>query len=326
MSGVEEGMSGLLDTLPPSSSSSKAFNATRRKCPPIGDALESHRESILLLRFQSRCAVSLHGAPEGISDPRYLEELTKEIQAAYLESYADYGQELFDRYVAFADFWIQEEVYVDPATGVAFDKATFNAELEKLEKPAGIGNQGLPARESFHVLRAQNKNGGDKLVWTSYQKLREVIEKRMFAATTICSRGFYFAKATRRMRRSTGLHRAMMSRGHTPTQVRRKIEWWVHGPAAVGGKPLTSVIVDRRTQKGKSTANRQRLLKRLDGALKAQLGKMIARHKLQDAAQPAEVTIERKDAHGTRLILDPATGSTGIIIPYDKYRSAIKSQ
>jgi uncharacterized sporulation protein YeaH/YhbH (DUF444 family) len=84
---------------------------------------------------------------------------------------------------------------------------------------------------------------------------------------------------------------------------------------------LTSVIVDRRTQKGKSTANRQRLLKRLDGALKAQLGKMIARHKLQDAAQPAEVTIERKDATEPRLILDPATGSTGRIIPgNDKYR------
>jgi len=84
---------------------------------------------------------------------------------------------------------------------------------------------------------------------------------------------------------------------------------------------LTSVIVDRRTQKGKSTANRQRLLKRLDGALKAQLGKMIARHKLQDAAQPAEVTIERKDATEPRLILDPASGSSGRIIPgNDKYR------
>jgi uncharacterized sporulation protein YeaH/YhbH (DUF444 family) len=95
----------------------------------------------------------------------------------------------------------------------------------------------------------------------------------------------------------------------------------VHGPKAIGGSTLTSVIVDRRTQKGKSTANRQRLLKRLDGALKAQLGKMIARHKLQDAAQPAEVTIERKDATEPRLILDSATGSTGRIIPgNDKYR------
>ena len=84
---------------------------------------------------------------------------------------------------------------------------------------------------------------------------------------------------------------------------------------------MTSVIVDRRTQKGKSTANRQRLLKRLDGALKAQLGRMIARHKMQDSAQPAEVTIERKDATEPRLILDPASGSSGRIIPgNDKYR------
>ena len=84
---------------------------------------------------------------------------------------------------------------------------------------------------------------------------------------------------------------------------------------------MTSVIVDRRTQKGKSTANRQRLLKRLDGALKAQLGRMIARHKMQDAAQPAEVTIERKDASEPRLILDPTSGSSGRIIPgNDKYR------
>jgi uncharacterized sporulation protein YeaH/YhbH (DUF444 family) len=84
---------------------------------------------------------------------------------------------------------------------------------------------------------------------------------------------------------------------------------------------LTSVIVDRRAQKGKSTANRQRLLKRLDGALKAQLDKLVARHKLQDAAHPAEVTIERKDASEPRLILDPASGSSGRIVPgNDKYR------
>jgi uncharacterized sporulation protein YeaH/YhbH (DUF444 family) len=84
---------------------------------------------------------------------------------------------------------------------------------------------------------------------------------------------------------------------------------------------LTSVIVDRRAQKGKSTANRQRLLKRLDGALKAQLGKLVARHKMQDTGQPAEVTIERRDATEPRLILDPASGSSGRIVPgNDKYR------
>jgi uncharacterized protein len=84
---------------------------------------------------------------------------------------------------------------------------------------------------------------------------------------------------------------------------------------------MTSVIVDRRAQKGKSTANRQRLLKRLDGALKAQLSKLVARHKLQDAGQPAEVTIDRKDATEPRLILDPASGSSGRVVPgNDKYQ------
>src|SRR6202022_4292784 len=90
---------------------------------------------------------------------------------------------------------------------------------------------------------------------------------------------------------------------------------------STGTSTLTSVIVDRRAQKGKSTANRQRLLKRLDGALKAQLGKMVARHKLQDTGQKAEVTIERKDASEPRLILDPASGASGRIVPgNDKYR------
>jgi serine protein kinase len=161
--------------------------------------------------------------------PRYLEELTKEIQAAYLESYADYGQELFDRYVAFADFWIQEEVYVDPATGVAFDKSALNSELEKMEKPAGIGNPKDFRHEIVnHVLRAQNKTGGAKLVWTSYQKLREVIERRMFAATDdLLPVVSYFAKGSAEDEKK---HQAfiarMQARGHTPTQVRRQVEWW----------------------------------------------------------------------------------------------------
>src|SRR3546814_18056307 len=39
--------------------------------------------------------------------PRYAEFIGNEIQKAYLESYHDYGQNLFDRYVAYADAWIE---------------------------------------------------------------------------------------------------------------------------------------------------------------------------------------------------------------------------
>jgi|TARA_B100001971_G_C18262606_1_gene588411 serine protein kinase len=40
--------------------------------------------------------------------PHYVEFIGKEIQTAYLESYSEYGQNIFDRYVTFADLWIQD--------------------------------------------------------------------------------------------------------------------------------------------------------------------------------------------------------------------------
>jgi serine protein kinase len=41
--------------------------------------------------------------------PRYAEYIGNEIQKAYLESYNDFGQNLFDRYVAYADAWIEDQ-------------------------------------------------------------------------------------------------------------------------------------------------------------------------------------------------------------------------
>ena len=84
---------------------------------------------------------------------------------------------------------------------------------------------------------------------------------------------------------------------------------------------MTSVIVDRRSQKGKSTANRQRVLKRLEGALKAQVDKLVARHKLEDADKAVEVTIHRKDVTEPSFSLDQISGAIGRVIPgNDQYR------
>ncbi|MFP1483665.1 hypothetical protein ACLB1S_17095 [Escherichia coli] len=41
--------------------------------------------------------------------PKYAEFIGKEIQTAYLESYSEYGQNIFDRYVTYADFWIRDK-------------------------------------------------------------------------------------------------------------------------------------------------------------------------------------------------------------------------
>ncbi|MGH8168730.1 MAG: PrkA family serine protein kinase, partial [Woeseiaceae bacterium] len=46
--------------------------------------------------------------------PRYIEFIGKEIQTAYLESYSQYGQNVFDRYITYADLWIQDQDYRNP--------------------------------------------------------------------------------------------------------------------------------------------------------------------------------------------------------------------
>lgn len=78
---------------------------------------------------------------------------------------------------------------------------------------------------------------------------------------------------------------------------------------------MTSVIVDRRSDRGKSTANRQRVLKRLSGALKAQVDQLVAQRKLKDQDGAAEVLIERKDVREPTFVLDPSAGTNWRVLP-----------
>ncbi|MDH3767957.1 MAG: PrkA family serine protein kinase, partial [Gammaproteobacteria bacterium] len=100
--------------------------------------------------------------------PNYAEFIGKELQTAYLESYHEYGQNLFDRYVTYADFWIQDQQYRDPDTGELLDRKALNEDLEKVEKPAGISNPKDFRNEVVNfVLRAKAKNAGKNPSWTS---------------------------------------------------------------------------------------------------------------------------------------------------------------
>ncbi|WP_325206030.1 hypothetical protein [Vibrio sp. 03_296] len=66
-------------------------------------------------------------------------------------------------------------------TGQLFDRSALNGELEKIEKTAGISNPKDFRNEIVNfVLRAKASNNGQNPVWTSYEKLRTVIEKKMF--------------------------------------------------------------------------------------------------------------------------------------------------
>lgn len=162
--------------------------------------------------------------------PRYAEFIGKEIQTAYLESYSEYGQNIFDRYVTFADYWIQNEDYRDAETGESFDRAALNSELEKIEKPAGIANPKDFRNEIVNfVLRARAQHNGHNPRWTSYEKLRHVIEKKMFSSTEELLPVISFnAKASvEDQRKHENFVGRMVSKGYTEKQVRLLSEWYL---------------------------------------------------------------------------------------------------
>ena len=162
--------------------------------------------------------------------PRYAEFIGKEIQTSYLESYSEYGQNIFDRYVIFADYWIQNEDFRDPETGESFDRAALNNELEKIEKPAGIANPKDFRNEIVNfVLRARAQAGGKNPKWTSYEKLREVIEKKMFSSTEELLPVISFnAKASGEdKKKHENFVSRMVEKGYTEKQVRLLSEWYL---------------------------------------------------------------------------------------------------
>ncbi len=162
--------------------------------------------------------------------PKYIDFLGKEIQTAYLESYSEYGQNIFDRYVTYADFWIQDQEYRDPETGDILDRQAINEELEKIEKPANIANPKDFRNEIVNfVLRARANNEGRNPDWHSYEKMRSVIEKKMFSNTEDLLPVISFnAKASSKdQHKHNEFVKRMMERGYTEKQVRLLCEWYI---------------------------------------------------------------------------------------------------
>ncbi|MEX2495380.1 MAG: PrkA family serine protein kinase [Woeseia sp.] len=162
--------------------------------------------------------------------PRYAEFIGNEIQKAYLESYSEYGQNLFDRYIAYADAWIEDQDYKDPDTGQMLDRSVLDAELAKIEKPAGIANPKDFRNEVVKfALRTRAQNDGRNPRWTSYEKLREVIEKRMFGQVEdlLPVISFGSKKDSETDKKHQEFVDRMAARGYTPRQVRRLVEWYM---------------------------------------------------------------------------------------------------
>ncbi|MGJ3262281.1 MAG: PrkA family serine protein kinase [Salinarimonas sp.] len=162
--------------------------------------------------------------------PRYAEFIGNEIQKAYLESYHDYGQNLFDRYVDYADAWIEDQDFKDPDTGQLLNRELLNQELTKIEKPAGIANPKDFRNEVVKFsLRSRASHGGKNPSWTSYEKIREVIERRMFSQVEelLPVISFGSKKDSDTEKKHSDFVDRMSERGYTDRQVRRLVEWYM---------------------------------------------------------------------------------------------------
>ncbi len=228
--GVDEGMTGL-STRFAFKVLSKVFNFDHREVAanPV-HLMYVLEQQIEAEQYQAETEARFMGYIKEYLAPKYAEFIGKEIQTAYLESYSEYGQNIFDRYVTYADFWIQDQEFRDPNTGEILDRAALNTELEKIEKPAGISNPKDFRNEVVNfVLRARAKHGGANPPWTSYEKLRAVIEKKMFANTEDLLPVISFnakASADEQKKHQDFVDR-MGEKGYTEKQVRLLCEWYL---------------------------------------------------------------------------------------------------
>ncbi|MAR01711.1 MAG: PrkA family serine protein kinase [Oceanospirillaceae bacterium] len=228
--GVDEGMTGI-STRFAFKILSKVFNfdATEIAANPV-HLMYVLEQAIEQEQFPEETANRYLNYLKEYLATEYVEFIGKEIQTAYLESYAEYGQNIFDRYVTYADFWIQDQEYRDPETGEMLDRASINEELEKIEKSAGISNPKDFRNEIVNfVLRARANNNGNNPSWQSYEKMRSVIEKKMFSNTEDLLPVISFSAKSSNddQKKHDDFVARMTERGYTEKQVRLLSEWYL---------------------------------------------------------------------------------------------------
>jgi serine protein kinase len=160
---------------------------------------------------------------------KYAEFIGDEIQKAYVDSYNEYGQNLFERYITYADHWCQDNDFRDPETGQQFDRVALNEELEKIEKPAGIANPKDFRNDVVQFYLRHRAKNSESPTWDSYEKIRNVIEKRIFSKTEdIIPVISFTSKASKdeEKKHSEFIDR-MIDRGYTKKQIKLLTDWYL---------------------------------------------------------------------------------------------------
>lgn len=229
--GETEGMSGLISTRDAYKILAQVYN----KDPHEIAADPVHLMYVLEMyirkeEFDKKDEERLLSRIKEILAPKYSEFIGKEIQGAYLESYDEFGQNLFDEYVAYADAWIEDVDYKSPDTGAMFNRETLNKKCEEIEKAAGVPNAKDFRNEVVKFcLRARSNNGGKNPDWKSFEKIKTVIQKKMFSNVDelLPIISFGTKKDTETEKKHHDFLARMKNRGYSEKQIRRLVEWYM---------------------------------------------------------------------------------------------------
>jgi serine protein kinase len=228
--GVDEGMNGLSTRLS-YKILSKVYNA---------DAEEIAANPIHLFKIIQTTIMNEHYDDEKLSiykayletlKDEYKEWLEKEIISAYIEGHQEYGQNRFDQYVMQADLWLQDRDYKDENSGELMNQAALNSRLKEIEEAAEVTNTKDFRQEVVNFcFRYRLEHGGDNPPWTSYAKMKKVIEKQMFTKMEelLPVIGYGKKENSELQTRHDSFIDRMLQKGYTKKQVKTVVEWHIN--------------------------------------------------------------------------------------------------
>lgn len=227
LASIDEGMSGL-STRFAFKILSKVFNY---------DGKEVAANPVHLLHIL-RVAIRQEGFDEELAlvyttnldelEKEYRKYITREVQLCYLNS-GGFCQNLFDQYLAHAGAWLDEQSYLDVDTGSTLDPDELNKELTKLEKAAQVeGSRSFRQDVVMFALKHKAKTG-ENPKWDSYNKIKDVIEKRVMVnleeMLPILFRGKNKSEAD--TKKHTSFVERMLELGYTMNQVSVLSEYYL---------------------------------------------------------------------------------------------------
>lgn len=228
--GVTEGMSGI-STRFAFKILSKVFNHDQDEIGANPVHLMYVLENALIReQFQKEREEKLVSYIKGVLSDKYLEFVEKEIRAALMDSYSDFCQTTFERYFHHADAWLNDSDFRDPETHVLYDRGSLNSELEKIEKAGlAIGNPKEFRSEVVNFALRFKANNGKMPVWNAYNKMREVIERKVLSSTEefLPIISFTPKGETKSQEAHDTFVAKMEEKGYTKKQTRLVTEWFM---------------------------------------------------------------------------------------------------